>query len=35
MKKDNTQMRKFLIDRLLYIGKSANLSGRELSQRLG
>lgn len=35
MKKDITQMRKFLIDRLWYIRKRANLSGRELSQRLG
>ena len=35
MKKDITQARRFLIDRLGYARNRANLSARELSQRLG
>ena len=35
MKKNVTPQRKFLIDRLGYIRNRANLSARELSQRLG
>ena len=35
MKKDITPNRRFLIDRLGYIRNRANLSARELSQRLG
>lgn len=35
MKKDISQERKFLIDRVGYIRNRAKLSARELSQRLG
>ena len=35
MKKNISKNRKFLIDRLGYIRNNANLSARELSQRLG